>query len=127
MATRSTVDQDAARELELYIDNDRRIYENATVPIVRNLATKKARGEYRHDLGIKAFENLANFGARNYVREHGSFGGPKWSDMFSVATRRLVAERFADDFVTEYNLGNFNEYIPLKYRSNAPTPRRRRR
>jgi hypothetical protein len=36
-----------ARELELYIENDSQLYHSQTQPIMKNLATKMAKGRVR--------------------------------------------------------------------------------
>jgi len=107
-----------ATELKIYIENDGRIYESSTRPIYKNLATKKAKGEYVHDLAVKAFLHLATFGAKNYHREHGSMG-QSWSQMFDTETRRQVAEAMTAYFETEWRLGNFRDLLPKKYQSKS--------
>lgn len=112
--SRGEVDKDAARELELFIENDADLYRQQYSPINKNLAAKKARGIYRHDLAVKLFMYLMESGAKKYARQ---FGGPGvvWSEMFNVPTRRAAAERFADYFETEYDLGNYDRLLPKKY------------
>jgi hypothetical protein len=105
---------DEARELMLYIENDGQIYRQMVLPVLKNLATKKAKGTYVHDLGIKAFMNVATLGAQNYHREHGSMGTP-WNVMFSTSVRKEVAEALASQFLQEYRLGNFSNLLPKKY------------
>lgn len=46
------VDPHAATELKLYIDNDGNLYRQQTTSILKNLITKQARGEYKHDLAV---------------------------------------------------------------------------
>lgn len=111
------IDTDAARELELYVENDADLYRQQTTSILKNLATKKARGEYKHDLAVKAFGYLMEAGAKKYAKE---FGGT-WNQMFSPETRREVARRFAKEFETEYSLGNYDQLLPKKYQK-AKTP-----
>jgi hypothetical protein len=101
-------------ELELYIENDGDLYRSQTTSILKALTTKKARGEYKHDLAVKAFEYLVEAGAKKYAKEFGSPGHP-WHKMFDVATRRAVAKNFAKSFETEYALGNYDYLLPLKY------------
>lgn len=43
---KTTIDQAAARELELYTENTRRIYDAYTVPTIRNLTRKAKAGTY---------------------------------------------------------------------------------
>jgi hypothetical protein len=101
-------------ELELYIENDGDLYRSQTTSILKNLATKKAQGAYKHDLAVKAFEYLVEAGAKKYAKEFGSPGHP-WHKMFDVPTRRAVAKSFAKSFETEYALGNYDSLLPKKY------------
>jgi hypothetical protein len=114
-----------AHELELYVENDGNLYRQMTTPILRNLATKKAKGEYKHDLAVKAFGYLADAGAKKYAKE---FGGPGdvWFKMFPPADRHEVAVAFTKDFEFEYSLGNYNNdtFLPKKYQATAPKPKR---
>ncbi len=109
------IDQHAATELELFIDNDGDLHRQMTTPIHKNLITKKARGEYKHDLAVKAFGHLMDAGAKRYAKE---FGGV-WHQMFSPATRREVAERFTRSFETEADLGNYDRLLPKKYQKST--------
>jgi hypothetical protein len=105
------MDPHAATELELFVENDGDLHRQMTTPIHKNLATKKARGEYQHDLAVKGFMHLMEAGAKKYAKE---FGGT-WHQIFDVPTRRAVAERFAKEFETEYALGNYDHLLPKKY------------
>jgi hypothetical protein len=108
------IDEHAATELELYIDNDGDLYRQQTTSILKNLATKKARGTYKHDLAVKLFGYLMESGAKKYAREFGTPDQP-WHKMFDAPTRRAVAERFTKSFETEYALGNYDRLLPKKY------------
>ncbi len=113
-------DEHAASELELFIENDGDLHRRMTVPIFRNLATKKARGEYKHDLAVKTFGHLAEAGAKKYAEE---FGGV-WHRMFDVPTRRAVAESLARSFEAEHALGNYDYLLPKKYQKAGPEERK---
>lgn len=58
------MDAHAATDLKLFIDNDGNLYERMTKGILRNLMAKKARGQYKRDLAVKAFGYLTEAGAR---------------------------------------------------------------
>lgn len=110
------MDQEAARELKLFTENDADIYRQRTTPIVRNLRTKQAQGRYDHELAVKLFMYLAEAGARKYAREHGS-GEQDWSMMFPKDVRLAVSREWRDEFETESALGNYDNetYLPKKY------------
>jgi len=94
------VDNDAAVELKLYIENDAQLYERQLVPIVKNIQRKMKRGIYDHGKVLKLWMYLVDNGARQYVKE---FGGPGDTvrAMFDKETRELVAQEFADEYKVE--------------------------
>lgn len=51
---KTTIDQAAARELELYTENTRRIYDAYTVPTIRNLTRKAKARTYDKAKACKA-------------------------------------------------------------------------
>jgi hypothetical protein len=103
-----------ARELTLYIENDANLHRQQHTPIIKNLATKKLRSQYKHDLAVKAFGYLAEAGAKKYAKEFGSPDQP-WHKLFDPATRKLVAEELTRDFEGEFELGNYDHLLPKKY------------
>lgn len=111
-------DTAAATELKLYIDNDGDLYRRMTTSILKNLATKRARGVYKHDLAVKAFSYLVEAGAKKYVKDFGTADQP-WHRLFDVPTRKLVATQLAKDFETEAALGNYDHLLPKKYQKPA--------
>lgn len=114
-------DEQAATELKLYIDNDADLYRRQRTPIDKNLVTKKARGQYKHDLAVKLFGYLVESGAKKYAKEFGTPDQP-WHRMFDASTRRLVAEELARDFEAEANLGNYDHLLPKKYHGTSASP-----
>jgi hypothetical protein len=103
-------DEDAARELELYIDNDRDFYFQQFIPIVKNLMLKRRKGVYNRELAVKLFMYLMDAGAKKYVREFGT-AGQKIDAMFNKNTRLLAARAFRDSFENEAELGNYDRLI----------------
>ena len=97
-------------ELEQYAVNEAALYPQRQ-SIEKSLATKKARGEYKHALAVKAFGYFVEAGAKKYAKE---FGGT-WHKMFDVPTRRAVAENLTTSFEEEYKLGNYDRLLPKKY------------
>jgi len=107
------IDEHAATELKLYIDNDAQLHRSQHVPIFKNLATKKVRSQYKHDLAVKLFGYLVEAGAKKYVKEFGA--PPAWHKQFDVPTRKAVAEELTRDFEGEFELGNYDDLLPKKY------------
>ena len=107
-------DTHAATELEQYIENDADLHRQQHAPILKNLATKKARGEYKHALAVKLFGYLVESGAKKYAKAFGSPNQP-WHKMFDVPTRKRVAEELTKSFEAEHALGNYDNLLPKKY------------
>lgn len=107
----ASVDNHAATELELYIQNDVDLYRQQHEPILKNLATKMVTGKYDKVKSIKLWMYLCDAAAKKYCKE---FGG-SWNTMFSVPTRKKVAESLNESFLMEYSYGNYKNFLPKKY------------
>lgn len=99
--------EDDARELELYIDNDEGIYTRRFIPIVKNLMKKRRKGVYDHALSVKLWMYLVDDAARAYIREFGSEG----DYVFTKPTRLLVAERYATSFEQDAAAGEYDHLL----------------
>ncbi len=110
---KGTVDDHAARELELYIDNDGDLYRQQKQPIEKNLANKMANGKYDHEKAVKLWMYLMESGAKKYSREFGNGRSDpaEWHRMFNVATRESAARMFATAFEAEAALGNYDHHL----------------
>lgn len=91
-------------ELNIFIENDRELYTQRTVPIYKNLQKKKGKGIYKTLGAVKLFLYLVNEGAKKYAKEHAK--GQEWNVIFSVQDRLAVARDFEKYFSAEYKLGN---------------------
>lgn len=112
---RGTVDTPAARELYLYITNDKGLYNQQHKPIIANLQKKIDKGVYDHEKAVKLFKYLADNGAKKYARE---YGGAEHGNIFNVPTRLATARMLADYFKGEADLGNYKGMknpIPAKW------------
>jgi hypothetical protein len=109
-------DESLANELVLFTENDGDIYRGQTLSILKNLASKKASGKYDRDKAVQAFMYLAETGAKEYIRQHGS-PGDVWHVMFPTNIRRAAAVKWRDEFEQEFKLGNYDGLIPKKYLS----------
>ena len=97
---KTVIDKEAARELELYAENTRRIYDAYTVPTIRNLTRKAKAGTYDKTKACKAWEHVAEAAAKLYCKE---FAEPTaWHVVFNAATRRTVAASLEASYKAEY-------------------------
>jgi len=109
-------DPAAARELEVYIENDADLYRQQFVPIVKNLMLKRRKGVYNRELAVKLFMYLMDAGAKKYVAEYvrsSSPGAPmpKIDGTFNKNTRLMAARSFLESFEGEAELGNYDRMI----------------
>lgn len=115
---RPGLDQDAMRELELFVDNDSGLYHSMTQPIEKNLYLKMAKGTYDAAKGPLAWEHLLEAGARKYAREVA--GHPsEWSQIFPKKERVALSVEYARFFEAAVERGEYRhleEKIPAKYR-----------
>ena len=97
--TSEAVDKDAAKELQLYIENDQKLYRQVE-SIVKNIQRKMKSGKYDHKKAPKLWMYVVDAGAKQYHKEHGT-PGDKWTKMFDKQTRQAVAETMADEYRDE--------------------------
>lgn len=116
-------DESLAIELCTFTENDGQIYRSQTQSILKNLATKKARGTYDRDKAVELFMYLAETGARAYAKDSGE-PESRWHEMFPVGVRKIAATRWRDEFEGEYALGNYDNMLPKKYQRQAPTKKK---
>lgn len=90
-------------ELKLYIDNDSTLYHSQTVPIMKNLERKMAKGIYDKTKAEKLWMYLVDRGAKKYTKE---FDAPdaKWHNVFSMADRRAAAKELNESFLAEHEV-----------------------
>lgn len=81
------VDEHAATELVLYVENDYYLYTRRLPEYAKNLARKIKRGTYNAAQAVKLLEYLTKEAATKYDKEFGS----GYSSTFSPATRRAAA------------------------------------
>jgi hypothetical protein len=105
----------AAFDLEQFIRSTGELYP-LHKNIWKNLATKRSRGEYKHDLAVKGFGHLVDEGIKHYVKEF-RISHPR--DMFDLQTRKLVAKQLTESFEAEDRLGNYDYLLPEKYKTKA--------
>lgn len=108
---------ETAVELAIFIENDGQIYRSQTLPIIKNLQRKIAKGTYNETLALKLWRHLADRGAKDYHRQHGS--GGDWHAMFSTADRADAAALLADKYEE-----HVREPLPVAVRTRKKSFRR---
>lgn len=107
-------DDDAARELELYAENDEPLYRQSYVPIAKNLSKKFKKGVYDSELAKKLWKYHADRAAQKYGMDHAG-GSKEGLRMFSPDTRRAFARSLEDYWHDEMKIGNFMESAVTEY------------
>ena len=101
-------DPDAAREIQLFAENDGDLYRQQRRPILVNLSRKHKKGTYDIAKAAKLWRYFIDSAMKKYQKDFGSRGG-KWSDLLSTSDRQLLAEQFAQETKDEFDLGNYTE------------------
>ena len=93
-------DEHAETELKLYIQNDRDLYRQQIVPIIKNVQRKMKSGKYDHAQAPKLWLYLVDNGAKKYVKE---FGGDFKRD-WPKDLRMSIANEFANEYKAEIEI-----------------------
>jgi hypothetical protein len=93
---REPADESGARELQLTAENDADLYRQRLTPIYKNLAHKKQKGIYKHNLAVKLMRYAVDEANKKYQKEYGY--------SFNPATRDKVAEEMVRSFEAEYRI-----------------------
>jgi hypothetical protein len=99
-------DMDAAREIELYADNDSKLYFSKKLPILKNLQNKYKKGNYNIEKAAKLWRYYIDDAMQRYTKEYGS-KSDKWYNLLSTSDRQLLALEYAKDTLHEFETGNF--------------------
>jgi len=94
---KSTIDRIAARELELFANNDQGVYCCSIMPVCNNMIRKLRKGTFDREKAVKGFMYCVDYAAKTYCK---MFGGV-WYQVFNKATRELVAETLLENFLAD--------------------------
>jgi len=98
----------AAREIQLYADNDSQLYFSRMVPILINLSKKHKKGIYDVKKSAKLFRYFIEAAMQKYNKDFGS-RGDSWSKLLSVSDRNILANDYAINALIEFEAGNYTE------------------
>ena len=97
-------DREAAREIQLYADNDSMLYHQRRYPILKNLSAKYKKGTFDVQKAAKLWRYYIDAAMQKYHKEFGGRGS--WSNLLSVPDRNLLALDYANRTKQEFDLGN---------------------
>ena len=89
------------RELELWIDNNERLYKQKQAMYL-NLDRKRKRRVYDKEKAVKLFEYLTKEGARSYAKEN--LDEKRIPSYFDKHLREHLARQYRNEYETENNL-----------------------
>jgi hypothetical protein len=101
-------DKDAAREIQLFADNDYQLYSQRLRPILINLSKKHKKGIYDVAKAAKLFRYFIDAAMQKYNKDFGS-KSDSWSKLLSVSDRNVLANDYAINTLEEFELGNYTE------------------
>ena len=101
-------DIEAAKEIQLFADNDYNLYRQQKRPILINLGKKYKKGTYKIESAAKLWKYYIDNALKKYNKDFGS-RGDKWYDLLDMHDRNLLAHEFAIETKNEFDLGNFTE------------------
>lgn len=84
-------------ELTLYITNDGNLYNSMTRAIIKNLAKKVVKGTYDDSKAVKAWYNLATYGAQKYHKAYCD-SASRWYTVFPVSVRKECAMALKEEY-----------------------------
>lgn len=98
-------DENAVREIRLYADNNSQLYFSRKLPILKNLQKKYQKGTFDVNKASKLWRYYIDDAMQRYHKEFGSRG--KWYNMLDTSDRQLLANEYAEETLSEFQLGNF--------------------
>jgi hypothetical protein len=105
------VDQSAADELVLFIENESDLSPDGPRgqgrDVLLNALRKWKKGTYDPKLAVKLFGYLVESGAKRYAKEFGD-GERAWSTMFPPATRQEAARQLEESFRNSAKQGEYD-------------------
>ena len=97
-------DPDAAREIELFAENDGDLYRQQRRPILINLSKKYQKGTYYNLKAAKLWRYFIDTAMKKYQKEFGGRGA--WHKLLSTSDRQILAEKWAEETRQEFESGN---------------------
>lgn len=94
---KTVMNEDCARELALYIENDYELYAQYIVPYIQSLHKKREKGTYDPEKALPGWERIATYGAQKYEKD---FLDVRYFYVFNRATREEAA-RYLQGFFLE--------------------------
>lgn len=85
---KTIMNEDAARELALFVENESCLYFYHIAPYIKALHKKRIKGTYDPEKALPGWERIATYGAKMY--EH-AFLSVKYYHVFNKATREETA------------------------------------
>lgn len=95
---KTIMNEEAARELALYIENDYFLYFYHIKPYIKCLHKKNIKGTYDPEKALPGWERIATEGAKKYERD---FMSVRYYRVFNRATREEAARYLQEFFLDQ--------------------------
>lgn len=89
-------DYEAARDVELFAENNQQLYKSRWIPIIQNLKRKKDKGVFDEDKAAILFKYYVEDADKKYQKEIN--GNTPKGYFLSVKDRKLLSKKLAHDF-----------------------------
>jgi hypothetical protein len=96
----------AVREISIYADSDAGLYQSSRQKIEKNLSKKYIKGTFDLGRSEKLWKIYIENALKKYTKEFGS-RSDKWTNLLSVADRKLLAQQYAIEYLGELQVGNY--------------------
>ena len=96
----------AVREISIYADSDAGLYQSNRQPIEKALTKKYIKGTFDLGRSEKLWKVYIENALKKYTKEFGS-RSDKWTNLLSVADRKLLAQQYAIEYLGELQVGNY--------------------
>lgn len=96
----------SVNEITTWADNDAGLYIQSRELIEKNLSKKYIKGTFDLKNSEKLWKVYIENAMKKYNKTHGS-RSDKWTNLLSVADRKLLAQQYAKEYLGELQLGNY--------------------
>lgn len=102
-------DPDAARDVELFAENNPSLYTQRMIPIIKNLSRKKKKGTFDVVKAALLMKYYVEDADKRYQKEMNNNSNPR-GFFLSVNDRKVLAKELAEQFSEQYDNGEYDHF-----------------
>ena len=107
---KTPIDQHAAHELHLFIENDSMLYKSQYLPMVKNMQRRKKAGTFDPSKAPGLLLYLVHAGAKKYFKDV-YVPGIKIEEMFPFPLCMQLARDMAEDMESAIDAGEYDDLL----------------